>query len=158
MANKRDGALIDRSSIPLLNSSKIGFAGLVSCASAPAMGLQEIRCRVQRVGRDVEIAGAVSHDVLGQKLRLANFAVHGASRACRQDAAIDQLQSGIELLGEILRPSAVVRESGDGGQHVLTAALTSEACLHSPDGDQWPRRDAVALLDRRKQRRLGLLE
>jgi hypothetical protein len=35
LANKRDGALIDRSSIPFLDSSKIGFAGLVSCGHAP---------------------------------------------------------------------------------------------------------------------------
>src|SRR5262249_46182397 len=43
-ANKRNGALIDRSSIPCLDSSEIGFAGLVSRARAPAMRPEEI-CR-----------------------------------------------------------------------------------------------------------------
>ncbi len=37
LANERNGALIDRSSIPCLDSSEIGLAGLVSCARAPAM-------------------------------------------------------------------------------------------------------------------------
>jgi hypothetical protein len=47
---KRDGPLIDRSSIPCLDSSKIGFAGLVSYARAPAMALEEVCRRGQRVG------------------------------------------------------------------------------------------------------------
>ena len=60
LANKRDGPLIDRSSIPCLDSSEIGFAGLVSRARLPAMGPEEICRRGQRVGRGVEIsAGAV---------------------------------------------------------------------------------------------------
>src|SRR6266849_1512478 len=61
LANNRDGPLIDRSSIPCVDSCKIGFAGLVSCARAPAMALEEICRRGQRAGRGVETsAGAVS--------------------------------------------------------------------------------------------------
>jgi hypothetical protein len=40
-ANNRDGLLIDRSRIPCLDSSEIGFAGLVSRARLPAMGLRK---------------------------------------------------------------------------------------------------------------------
>ncbi len=56
------------------------------------------------------------------------------------------------------RPPAVVGERGDRRQHVLIAALAAETGLHPPDRDQRPRRDAVALLDRREQRGLGLLQ
>jgi hypothetical protein len=60
LANKRDCPLIDRSSIPCLDSYEIGFAGLVSRGCAPAMGPEEICRRGPRVGRGVEIsAGAV---------------------------------------------------------------------------------------------------
>src|SRR5712691_7265692 len=60
LANMRDGLLIDRSSIPCLDSSEIRFAGLVSRARAPAMTLEEICRRGQCVGRGVEIsAGTV---------------------------------------------------------------------------------------------------
>ena len=58
LANNRDGPLIDRSSIPCLDRCEIGFAGLISRASAPAMALEEIRRRVQRIGRDVEISAS----------------------------------------------------------------------------------------------------
>ncbi len=61
LANKGDGPLIDRGSIPCLDSCKIGFAGLVSCARAPAMALEEICRRVQRAGRGIETSGAVGH-------------------------------------------------------------------------------------------------
>jgi hypothetical protein len=46
------------------------------------MGPEKIGRRVQRIGGDVEIAGAVGQDILRQELRLADFAVHGAARAC----------------------------------------------------------------------------
>ena len=75
---------------------------------APAMGLEEIRRRAKRVGRDVEIARAVSQGVLRQELGLADFAAHRPARACGQDTTIDQFQNCIELLDEIFRPTAVV--------------------------------------------------
>src|SRR5215469_13732731 len=109
-ANKRDGPLINWSSIPCLDSSEIGFPRLVSRTRAPAMGLEEICRRVQRIGRNVEISSAVVQDVLGQKLCLADFAVHGAARTGREDATIDQCQSCIKLLREIGRPAAVIGE------------------------------------------------
>src|SRR5258707_14773155 len=95
-AHQRDGVLIDLSGVPCLDGCEIRFAGLVARAGLPAVCSKKIRRRAKRVGGDVEIAGAVSQDVLRQKLRLADFAVHGAARACRQRAAIDQLQGGIE--------------------------------------------------------------
>src|SRR2546425_462895 len=53
LANKRDGPLIDRSSIPGLDSSEIGFAGLVSRARAPAVCPEEICRRGQSAGRGI---------------------------------------------------------------------------------------------------------
>jgi hypothetical protein len=49
LANERDDPLIDRSSIPCLDSSEIGFAGLVPRARLPAIGPEEICRRGQRV-------------------------------------------------------------------------------------------------------------
>src|SRR5262249_50178099 len=43
-------------------------------------------------------------------------------------------------------------------EHVLVAALGAKARLHAPDRQQRPRRHAVALLDRGKQRTLRVLE
>ena len=66
LANNRDSPLIDRSSIPCLDNSEIGFAGLVPRTRAPAMGSEEICRRGQRAGRGVETAaGAILEDGLG---------------------------------------------------------------------------------------------
>src|SRR5258708_40000690 len=91
-ADDRDGPLIDRSGIPGLDSCKIGFAGLVSGARAPAMALEEICRRAQRAARGIETSGAVGQDVLGQELGMADLAVHGAAGARREGYAIDQCQ------------------------------------------------------------------
>ena len=131
---------------------------LVSRAGAPAMSLKEICGRGQRVGRDVEISRAVVQDVLGQELCLADFTVHRAPRACREDAAIDQRQRCVKLVGKIGRPTTVVSECSYGRQSVLTPALASECRLHPPNSEEGPWRDAIALLDRCKQRCMGLLE
>src|SRR5882672_12845342 len=112
------------------------------------MSLEKICRRGQRVGGVVETsAGAVVQDVLGQELRVADLTVHGAARAGREYPTIDQCQSCIELLGEIGRATAVIGESGYGRQNVLIPACGAESRLHSPDGQQRPRRDAKALLD-----------
>src|SRR3982074_3924034 len=87
-AHLRDGLLIDARGIPGLDGGEVGLSRLVSGARAPAVRLEKIRGRVQRVGRDVEIAGAVGQDVLRHKLRLADFAVQGAARGRRKRAAI----------------------------------------------------------------------
>src|ERR1700730_14535389 len=89
---------------------------------------------------------------------MADLAVHGAAGACREDPAIDQCQSCVELLGEIGRSTAVISESRHRRQSVLIPARPSEARLHSPNGQERPRRDAEALLDGRQQCRIGLLE
>ena len=47
---------------------------------------------------------------------------------------------------------------GYGRQSVLIALHGAETCLHAPNGQQRSRRDAIALLDRGEQRRMGLLE
>src|SRR4051794_20240856 len=61
--HQRDRPLIDRRGIPGLDRSEIRLARLVARAGAPAMGAQEGCRRVQRIGGDVEIAGAVRKDV-----------------------------------------------------------------------------------------------
>src|SRR6267378_2262550 len=72
--------------------------------------------------------------------------------------AVAPSSAGRKLLGEKLGPAAGVCESCNDRQHVLIAALTSEARLHSPDGEEPPRWDAVSLLNRSEQRGLGLLQ
>src|SRR5215213_9164787 len=124
LADQRDGPLIDRSSIPCLDCSEVGFAGLMACARVPAMGPEEIRRRGQRVGRVVEIsARAVVQDAFGQKLGLADLTMHGAARVGRENSAIDQCQRGVKLIGEKGRPSAVIGESRYSRQRVLVSAL-----------------------------------
>src|SRR6202790_4321225 len=73
-AHERDGALIDLRGIPRLDCREVGLSRLVSRARAPAVRLQKIRGRVQRIGRDLEIAGAIGQNVFRQKLCLADFA------------------------------------------------------------------------------------
>src|ERR1700687_3987329 len=157
-AYQRDGALIDLRGIPGLDGCEVGLSRLVSRACAPAVRPQEVRGRVQRIGRVVEIAGAIGQNVLRQKLRLADFAVHGAVRRRREGTAIDQLQRRIKLLGEVLRAAAIVGERRDRREHVLISALASKTRLHPPDGDERARRHAVALLNGSKQRSLRLLQ
>src|SRR5580692_8654696 len=103
-AHDGDGLLVDLRGVPGLDGGEVGFARLVSGAGAPAVGLQKIRRRVQRVGGDVEVAGAVGQDVLGHELGLADLAMHRAAGAPRQRATVDQLQRRIKLIGEKLRP------------------------------------------------------
>ena len=75
--NMRDSPLINRRSIPSLDSAEIGFARLVSPTSAPAMSPEEISRGSQGVGGVIEIAaGAVVQDALGQELCLADLPVH----------------------------------------------------------------------------------
>jgi hypothetical protein len=151
LASNRDGPLIDRSRIPGLDGREIGLARLVSGASAPAMRLKKICRRGQRIGRNVEIsANAIVQDVLGQELGVAHLTVHGAARACREDSAIHQCQSCVELFSEICCPTAVMGESGYSRQNVLIPARPPKARLHSPNGQERPRRDAEALLDGRE--------
>src|ERR1700740_211839 len=89
-AHHCDGALVDRSCVPGLDGCEIRFSGLIPRTCPPTMGFEEVRGRTQRVGGDIEIAGAVGEDVLGHELRLADLAVPGAARARREPAAIAQ--------------------------------------------------------------------
>jgi hypothetical protein len=136
-------ALIDLSRVPGLDDREIGFARLVARAGLPAVGLKEIRRRAKRVGGDVEIAGAVSQDVLRQELRLADFAVHGAARAGRQHTTIDQLQSGIELLGENIPADGSRRRAWRS----RTACFDCRAGCQNPS--PFPRSRSAALAARR---------
>jgi hypothetical protein len=95
-ANKRDGPLMDRGSIRCLDTSKDGFAGLVSCARAPAMALEEICRRGQRAGRRVEISAGASRELTAQVCNAfqsgspRTLPVHGfrrARKACSRNAA-----------------------------------------------------------------------
>src|SRR5215203_7210929 len=63
LADQCDGPLIDWSSIPGLDRAEVGFARLIACARAPAMGPEEIRRRGQRVARFVEISAQVIQTV-----------------------------------------------------------------------------------------------
>src|SRR5262245_14209010 len=65
-AHERDRLLIDRGGIPSLDRREIGFAGLVPCARAPAVALEEV-CRRGQCGVHIveASAGAVIEDALG---------------------------------------------------------------------------------------------
>src|SRR5262245_61955187 len=65
LADECDGALVDRSGVPGLDGGKIGLAGLISRARAPAMTSEEIRRRGQRAVGRVQISpGPVVEDAL----------------------------------------------------------------------------------------------
>src|ERR1700675_195773 len=83
-ADDGDGLLIDAGGVPALNGGEVGLALLVASAPNPAVTFQEIGGGGERVGLDVEIDDAVAvavhaieQNVLGQKLRLADLAMHG---------------------------------------------------------------------------------
>src|SRR5215217_5105208 len=159
LADDGDRALINRGRVPGLDGAEVRLPGLVPAAGAPAMALEEVRRRHQRRAGVVETAaGAVVQDALRQELRVADLAVHRAARARRQDAAIDQRQRRVELVGEIGAAPAVIGEGRNRREDVLVAALGAEGGLHAPDREQRPRRHAVALLDLREQRGVRLLE
>ena len=143
--------------IPGLDRREIRLAWLIAGASLPAMGFQEIGGRGQCARRAFKIADAIFQHRLGQKLRLADLAMHRAALTSAQRATVDQFQRSIKLVCEIIRPPAIVSERCDGGEHVLIAALAAEGALHAPDRNQWPRRHAIALLDRSEQRGVPLL-
>src|ERR1700710_3174202 len=58
-AHQRDRLLVDAGGVPGLDGGEVGLARLVAAAGPPAVRLQKVRGRIQRVGRDFEIAGAV---------------------------------------------------------------------------------------------------
>src|SRR6266852_6347621 len=89
---------------------------------------------------------------------MADLTVHGAACARREDPAIDECQSRVELLGEIGRATAVISVSSHSRQSVLIPPRPPEARLHSPNSQERPRRYAEALLDGREECRIGLLE
>ena len=83
---------------------------------------------------------------------MADLAMHGPARRGAEPAAIDELERGDKLLGEIGRPAAVIGERRHGRERVLIAGDVAEARLHAPDGQERPGRNAVALLDRGEER------
>src|SRR6476619_8632925 len=99
--------LIHACGVPSLNRGKVGLARLITGAAYPAVAFQEIGSGGKRIGFGVEIHAAIAfavraveQDVLGQKLRLPDLAVHGAARRRAERAAIDERQGSIKLLGE----------------------------------------------------------
>jgi hypothetical protein len=89
---------------------------------------------------------------------MADLSVHGVACACREDRAIDQCQSCVELVGERDRPTAVISESSRSRQSVLIPARPPEARLHPPTARSGPGGTPNALLDGREECRIGLLE
>src|SRR3954452_3782244 len=114
-ANMGDGLLIHRSSIPSLKCNEIGLPGLIARAGAPAMRLEEICRRGQRISGNVEISSAVIQNALWHELGLTDFTMHRAARAGGEDSALRQFQRGVELVGEKFRSPTVVGERRDGG-------------------------------------------
>jgi hypothetical protein len=53
-AHQRDGALIHRSGIPGLDGCEIGFAGLISRASAPTVALRKFAVELSALARRAE--------------------------------------------------------------------------------------------------------
>src|SRR5437764_12093984 len=127
-----DRLLVHRRGVPGLDRGVIRLARLIARAGLPAVAFEESRRRSERIRGHVEIAGAVRQNVLRQKLRLADFAVHGAARAGREHAAIDQLQRRIELVGEVFGAPAFVGERGNGGEHVLVYMLANVTLIYPP--------------------------
>src|SRR5690606_8164291 len=87
-----DCLLVDAGVVPALDGGDVGFAFLVAGAGAPAVAAQEVGGGGQRVGAradQVNAAVAVAidaelDDVLGQELRLADFAMRGTDRVGAQ--------------------------------------------------------------------------
>src|SRR5690242_556282 len=90
-AHQRERLLIDFGGIPFLDGREIRLARLIAGAGAPAMRAQEVRGRRQCAGCALEIADAISEDVLRQELRLADLAMHRAALCRRKRTAVDQL-------------------------------------------------------------------
>src|SRR5262245_40764289 len=162
LANDGDGLLIDAGRVPALDRGKVRLARLVARAPDPAMAFEEIGGRGQRVGLGVEVDDAVAvaidgvkQHALRQELGLADLAMHGATCRAAEDAAIDELERRIKLVGEVFGPAAVIGEGGDRGNRRLVAHEAAEAGLHSPDGDEGAGRNAKPLLDRGEQARIG---
>lgn len=122
------------------------------------MRMQEIRRGHQRRRRVVQIADAILEDVLGQELRLADLAMHGAAGACRESSIVDQLERGVKLIGEILRPPAVIGERRHGGERMLIAMHRAETRFHAPNRQERARRHAIAALDRGEEGGLRMFE
>src|SRR6476661_5475865 len=132
-AHDRNRLLVDLCGVPGLDGSEVGFARLIAGAGAPAVRFQEVRGRRKRAGSALEIADAIFQHRLRQKLRLTDLAMHRATLTCRYRAALDELQRGIKLIGEIFRPPAVIGERCDRGEHVLVAPLAAEPAFRSEE-------------------------
>src|SRR3979490_468843 len=81
--------LIHRRGVPRFDGRKVGFSRLVASAGPPAVSPQEIRRRIERIGGNVEIAGAVGEDVFRHELRLSDLSVNGPAHAGRENAALE---------------------------------------------------------------------
>ena len=122
---------------------------------------QEVGGRIKHVGLGVDqVAAAVAvavdgeaQVVLGEELRLADFAGPGAAQLLGLHvAAVDDGQRREQLFGEEGRAAAVIGQRRQRVEDVHRAGIGAEAGLHAPDGDDDLLLDAVALLDVVEQR------
>src|SRR5690606_23812434 len=164
LAHDGDGALVDLRGIPALDRAVVRFARLIACTAPPAVADEEVRGRMQRVRLVAQVemgaartADAILQDVCRHELGLADFTMHRAYRLRAEVALIDELESGIELAGEVFGTAAVIGQRCDSRQRVLLAEIGAEAGFHAPDGDQRAGRNAITLLDRREESGVLLL-
>lgn len=119
------------------------------------MALEEIRCRGQRIGAGTDhvdaavtvAVGAEAHDVARQKLRLADFTMCSTLGLRVQITFGDELERGIELVGEIFRTTAVIGKGRNSRQRMLVAHIAAKTGLHAPDRNQRAGRNAETALD-----------
>src|SRR5690606_23431264 len=109
LAHDGDGALVDLCGIPALDRAIVRFARLIACAALPAVADEEVRGRMERVRLVAQVemgaartADTVFQDVCRHELGLADFAMHRAYGLRAEVALIDELESGIELAGEVI--------------------------------------------------------
>ena len=90
-----------------------------------------------------------------QKLRLAEFAGPRSDHlACREIAAIDDLQRGDGLLLEHLRAAAVIRQRHQRRQRMQLAEFGAKTALQPPERGDHRRRHAIFLLGAGERRRV----
>src|SRR5271169_646421 len=160
----RYGFRINRRLVPLEKSGKVRLALLPPGATLPAVCVEEICRRSERVLRVVDqvaaIAVAVDVDRVfqirrGQELRLADFTGPGAAHPRgRQIAALNYLQCIQQLRVKAFRPPAIVGQRGQRAEGRIITRAGAEPGLEAPDRDQHRPRDPVALFDPLKRARV----
>ena len=135
----RDGFRINRRFVPFEKSSKVRLALVPPGATLPAVCVEEICRRSERVLWAVNqvAAIAVAADVdrvfqirRGQELRLADFTGPGAAHPRgRQIAALNYLQCIQQLRVKAFRPPAIVGQRGERAEGRIIARAGAEPGL-----------------------------